>query len=99
MTTNLEIAEFIRMNSLYNANVIFCLQVALLSPYQSMLYTWDDPSKERSLLWNVYNKKSKGFFAEFWKVRALIDICMNCYNKYYIDIKYLSYINSSGINL
>ncbi|GFG28735.1 hypothetical protein Cfor_06015 [Coptotermes formosanus] len=42
-------------------------QVVLLSPYQSMLYTWDDPSKERSLLWNVYNKKSKGFMAEFWK--------------------------------
>lgn len=42
-------------------------QVVLLSPYQSMLYTWDDPSKERSLLWNVYNKKSKGFVAEFWK--------------------------------
>ncbi|PNF18559.1 hypothetical protein B7P43_G08480, partial [Cryptotermes secundus] len=42
-------------------------QVALLSPYQSMLYTWDDPSKERLLLWNVYNKKSKGFVAEFWK--------------------------------
>ncbi|XP_068086254.1 intermembrane lipid transfer protein VPS13A [Anabrus simplex] len=42
-------------------------QVMLLSPYQSVLYTWDDPSKERSLLWNVYNKKSKGFIAEFWK--------------------------------
>ncbi|XP_021923386.1 vacuolar protein sorting-associated protein 13A-like isoform X4 [Zootermopsis nevadensis] len=42
-------------------------QVALLSPYQSMLYTWDDPSKERLLLWNVYNKKSKGIVAEFWK--------------------------------
>jgi hypothetical protein len=36
-----------------------------------MLYTWDDPSKERSLLWNVYNKKSKGFVAEFWKVRII----------------------------
>lgn len=33
-----------------------------------MLYTWDDPSKDRSLRWNVYNKKSKGFVAEFWKV-------------------------------
>ncbi|KAE8750068.1 hypothetical protein FOCC_FOCC003192 [Frankliniella occidentalis] len=42
-------------------------QVALLSPYQSMLYTWDDPSRERCLLWNVYNKKSKGFVADFWK--------------------------------
>ncbi|KAG8309675.1 hypothetical protein J6590_078971 [Homalodisca vitripennis] len=42
-------------------------QVALLSPYQSMLYTWDDPSKERCLLWNVYNKKCKGFIADFNK--------------------------------
>ncbi|XP_054272680.1 intermembrane lipid transfer protein VPS13A-like [Macrosteles quadrilineatus] len=42
-------------------------QVALLSPYQSMLYTWDDPSKERCLLWNVYNKKCKGFMADFNK--------------------------------
>uniref|UniRef100_A0A0A9WWJ3 Vacuolar protein sorting-associated protein 13C n=2 Tax=Lygus hesperus TaxID=30085 RepID=A0A0A9WWJ3_LYGHE len=42
-------------------------QVALLSPYQSMLYTWDDPCKERSLLWNVYNKKCKDYIAEIWK--------------------------------
>jgi hypothetical protein len=51
--------------------LFICCQVALLSPYQSMLYTWDDPSKERLLLWNVYNKKSKGFVAEFWKVRVV----------------------------
>jgi hypothetical protein len=37
-----------------------------------MLYTWDDPSKERSLFWNVYNKKSKGFVAEFWKVKITL---------------------------
>lgn len=42
-------------------------QVALLSPYQSLLYTWDDPCKERTLLWNVYNKKSKDFMSEIWK--------------------------------
>ncbi|XP_073981480.1 intermembrane lipid transfer protein VPS13A-like isoform X2 [Rhodnius prolixus] len=42
-------------------------QVALLSPYQTMLYTWDDPCKERFLLWNVYNKKSKDYIAEIWK--------------------------------
>ncbi|KAJ2950879.1 hypothetical protein O0L34_g5239 [Tuta absoluta] len=40
-------------------------QVALLSPYQSMLYTWDDPSKDRKLLWNIYNNKGKGFMADF----------------------------------
>ncbi|XP_059052964.1 intermembrane lipid transfer protein VPS13A-like [Achroia grisella] len=40
-------------------------QVALLSPYQSMLYTWDDPAKERKLIWNIYNNKAKGFVADF----------------------------------
>lgn len=42
-------------------------QVALLSPNQSTLYTWDDPTKERVLLWNVYNNKGKGFRADFYK--------------------------------
>nr|XP_026488707.1 vacuolar protein sorting-associated protein 13A-like isoform X1 [Vanessa tameamea] len=40
-------------------------QVALLSPFQSMLHTWDDPAKERALLWNIYNNKGKGFLADF----------------------------------
>ncbi|XP_075975072.1 intermembrane lipid transfer protein VPS13A-like isoform X2 [Anticarsia gemmatalis] len=40
-------------------------QVALLSPYQSMLYTWDDPAKDRKLMWNIYNNKGKGFIADF----------------------------------
>ncbi|XP_028156941.1 vacuolar protein sorting-associated protein 13A-like [Ostrinia furnacalis] len=40
-------------------------QVALLSPYQSLLYTWDDPAKERMLYWNIYNNKGKGFVADF----------------------------------
>ncbi|XP_026736347.1 vacuolar protein sorting-associated protein 13A-like [Trichoplusia ni] len=40
-------------------------QVALLSPYQSMLYTWDDPAKDRKLMWNIYNNKGKGFVADF----------------------------------
>lgn len=42
-------------------------QVTLLSPNQSALYTWDDPTKERTLFWNVYNNKGKGFKAEFLK--------------------------------
>lgn len=36
-------------------------QVTLLSPYNSLLYTWDDPTKPRELLWNVYNNKRNGF--------------------------------------
>ncbi|XP_050533946.1 intermembrane lipid transfer protein VPS13A-like [Daktulosphaira vitifoliae] len=42
-------------------------QVTLLSPNQSVLYTWDDPTEERILYWNVYSKKSKGFVAKFEK--------------------------------
>nr|XP_018900199.1 PREDICTED: vacuolar protein sorting-associated protein 13A-like isoform X1 [Bemisia tabaci] len=42
-------------------------QVALLSPCQSLLYTWDDPAKDRVLVWNVYNKKCSGFYANFGK--------------------------------
>jgi len=41
-----------------------------------MLYTWDDPSRERCLLWNVvnvYDKKCKGFVADFWKVRQTFE--------------------------
>lgn len=40
-------------------------QVALLSPHQSIFYTWDDPAKERKLMWNIYNNKGKGFVADF----------------------------------
>lgn len=32
-----------------------------------MLYTWDDPTEERVLYWNVYSKKSKGFVAKYEK--------------------------------
>lgn len=38
-------------------------QVTLLSPYQSVLYTWDDPTIERTLMWNLYNRKKPGFKA------------------------------------
>lgn len=63
------------------ADLIFKFQVALLSPYQSVLYTWDDPCKERSLLWNVYNKKCKDYVAEIRKVRSLGNISwiMGCF--------------------
>lgn len=39
-------------------------QVTLLSPYQSVLYTWDDPSLEKTLIWNLYNRKKPGFPAQ-----------------------------------
>ncbi|XP_022244299.1 vacuolar protein sorting-associated protein 13C-like [Limulus polyphemus] len=42
-------------------------QVTLLSPYQSVLYTWDDPSLERTLIWNLYNRKKNGFSAQIFK--------------------------------
>lgn len=31
------------------------------------MYTWDDPTEERVLYWNVYSKKSKGFVAKYEK--------------------------------
>lgn len=34
--------------------------VTLLNPNHSLLYTWDDPTGCRQLIWNVYNNKGKG---------------------------------------
>jgi vacuolar protein sorting-associated protein 13A/C len=42
-------------------------QVTLLSPYNSLLYTWDDPTKIRKLVWNVYNNKGSGFLTDIFK--------------------------------
>ncbi|XP_034193125.2 intermembrane lipid transfer protein VPS13A isoform X1 [Osmia lignaria lignaria] len=42
-------------------------QVALINPFQSLLYTWDDPTKTRELIWNVYNNKKPGYNAKFEK--------------------------------
>ncbi|XP_076036664.1 intermembrane lipid transfer protein VPS13A-like isoform X3 [Oratosquilla oratoria] len=38
-------------------------QVTLLAPHQSVLYTWDDPTLPRELMWNTYNRKSEDFSA------------------------------------
>lgn len=46
---------------------LICDKVTLLSPNQSVLYTWDDPTAERVLYWNVYSNKSKGFVAKYEK--------------------------------
>ncbi|CAL7940918.1 unnamed protein product [Xylocopa violacea] len=40
-------------------------QVALINPFQSLLYTWDDPTEPRELVWNVYNNKKVGYKARF----------------------------------
>ncbi|XP_044757951.1 vacuolar protein sorting-associated protein 13A-like [Coccinella septempunctata] len=42
-------------------------QVTLLSPYHSLLYTWDDPTRLRRLVWNVYNNKGSGFPLDTFK--------------------------------
>uniref|UniRef100_T1J6X9 Large ribosomal subunit protein uL13 n=1 Tax=Strigamia maritima TaxID=126957 RepID=T1J6X9_STRMM len=42
-------------------------QVMLLSPYQRLLYTWDDPTSERTLFWNVYNRNKPGIPIFFQK--------------------------------
>ncbi|KYM95926.1 Vacuolar protein sorting-associated protein 13C [Cyphomyrmex costatus] len=40
-------------------------QVALLKPFQSLLYTWDDPTQTRELIWNVYSNNTVGYRAQF----------------------------------
>lgn len=40
-------------------------QVAILNPFQSLLYTWDDPTETRELIWNVYNNNGVGYKARF----------------------------------
>ncbi|KAK2588797.1 hypothetical protein KPH14_001672 [Odynerus spinipes] len=40
-------------------------QVTLLNPFQSVLYTWDDPTMSRELMWNIYNNKKPGYKAQF----------------------------------
>ncbi|XP_070527175.1 intermembrane lipid transfer protein VPS13A isoform X2 [Cardiocondyla obscurior] len=41
-------------------------QVVLLKPFQSLLYTWDDPTRTRELIWNVYsNNNVIGYTAQF----------------------------------
>lgn len=46
-------------------------QVTLLSPNQSVLYTWDDPAAERTLMWNVYNRRKPSYPAFINKVSLL----------------------------
>ncbi|XP_072395854.1 intermembrane lipid transfer protein VPS13A-like [Diabrotica undecimpunctata] len=41
--------------------------VTLLNPYHSLLYTWDDPTRPRQLVWNVYNNKGRGFSVDITK--------------------------------
>ncbi|XP_070568681.1 intermembrane lipid transfer protein VPS13A-like isoform X2 [Ptychodera flava] len=35
--------------------------VMLIQPNQSLLYTWDDPTVERTLWWNLYNRNKPSF--------------------------------------
>ncbi|XP_077977339.1 intermembrane lipid transfer protein VPS13A-like [Glandiceps talaboti] len=35
--------------------------VMLIMPNQSLLYTWDDPTVERTLWWNLYNRNKPSF--------------------------------------
>ncbi|CAH1186159.1 unnamed protein product [Phyllotreta striolata] len=41
--------------------------VTLLNPNHSLLYTWDDPTAPRQLVWNVYNNKGAGFSIDITK--------------------------------
>ncbi|KAF7991246.1 hypothetical protein HCN44_002808 [Aphidius gifuensis] len=86
-------------------------QVALLSPYQSVLYTWDDPTEIRQLVWNVYNSKNKGYTAQFYtdgygqetvtfrtlKRSPLIPQSNSTTKKFTNDPKFATSVNSSSI--
>ncbi|XP_025830546.1 vacuolar protein sorting-associated protein 13C [Agrilus planipennis] len=39
----------------------------VLNPNHSLLFTWDEPSKSRQLIWNVYNNRGHGFFIDIEK--------------------------------
>lgn len=62
------------LQSEYVRHIVCChrnqSQVSLLSPNQSVLYTWDDPTSERTLMWNVYNRKKPSYPAFISKVRV-----------------------------
>jgi len=43
-------------------------QTTVLSANQGLLYTWDDPTSERTLMWNVYGRGRLDLPAEINKV-------------------------------
>lgn len=53
-------------------------QVVLINPFQSLLYTWDDPTKSRELVWNVYNNKRTGYNARFERVKYNLYLVTKC---------------------
>ncbi|CAN8018523.1 unnamed protein product [Ixodes persulcatus] len=69
-------------------------RVTLLSPYQSVLYTWDDPTLERTLMWNLYNRKKPGFMAHIGRA------CLASHGPSFIlapYLRYYHYMNSKQI--
>ena len=45
--------------------------VSLLAPKHCVLYTWDNPTAERTLMWNVYNRKRPSYPAFISKVHSV----------------------------
>lgn len=43
-------------------------QTIILSANQTVLYTWDDPTSERTLMWNVYGRNKPNYPAAIAKV-------------------------------
>ncbi|CAH0559657.1 unnamed protein product [Brassicogethes aeneus] len=42
-------------------------EATLLNPNYSFMYTWDDPTTSRKLVWNVYGSKGQGFYIDITK--------------------------------
>ena len=47
-------------------------QTTILSSNQTVLYTWDDPTMERTLMWNVYGRSKPNYPAAINKVCIIL---------------------------
>ncbi|CAH1274208.1 VPS13A [Branchiostoma lanceolatum] len=65
------------VNCCHNAFIRFhqkgMSQVIVLTPNQSVLYTWDDPAEERTLWWNLYKRDKPSFPARINQDNAGIE--------------------------
>ncbi|XP_035665485.1 vacuolar protein sorting-associated protein 13A-like isoform X5 [Branchiostoma floridae] len=65
------------VNCCHNAFIRFhqkgMSQVIVLTPNQSVLYTWDDPTEERTLWWNLYKRDKPSFPARINQDNAGIE--------------------------
>ena len=63
----------ILQNSFDMSILTYCLrgqsQTMVLASNDTVLYTWDDPTAERMLMWNVYGRSKPNYPTDISKVR------------------------------